>query len=346
MDRLETISIERLTKLFKAEHANVQPHAGSQANMSVYLAALKPGDVILGMDLAAGGHLTHGTKINFSGILFRPFYYGVNRETEQLDYDEIFKIAQSTRPKMIICGASAYPRIIDFKRFSEIARSVGAYLCADIAHIAGLVAAGLHPSPIEFAEFVTGTTHKTLRGPRGGFILCRKSFAQSVDRAVFPGVQGGPLMHVIAGKAIAFKEAMSRRFQLYQKNVIENSLFMARGLLETGYRLVTGGTDNHLILVDMRNKDVTGDETQKVLGSVGITVNKNAIPFDPYPPNIASGIRIGTAAITTRGMGKNEVAKILEFINEALFSRNNATELNILKKRIKKFASQFPIYAE
>ncbi|MCM8765027.1 MAG: serine hydroxymethyltransferase [Candidatus Omnitrophica bacterium] len=346
IDKLEAVAIERLMKLFKAEHANVQPHAGSQANMAVYLAALKLGDVILGMDLAAGGHLTHGTKINFSGMLFRSFYYGVNRETEQLDYDEIFEMAQKLRPKLIICGASAYPRIIDFKRFSEIATSVGAYLCADIAHIAGLVAAGLHPSPVEFAEFITGTTHKTLRGPRGGFILCRERFAQCIDRAVFPGIQGGPLMHVIAGKAIAFKEAMSRGFRSYQKNIIENCSFMARGLLETGYRLVTGGTDNHLILVDMRNKDVTGDETQKVLGSVGITVNKNAIPFDPYPPNIASGIRVGTAAITTRGMGRSEVAKILDFINEAIEKRNNLTELNALKKRIKRFASQFPIYVE
>ncbi|MCM8821330.1 MAG: serine hydroxymethyltransferase [Candidatus Omnitrophica bacterium] len=346
IDKLETVAIERLIKLFRAEHANVQPHAGSQANMAVYLAVLKPGDVILGMDLAAGGHLTHGTKINFSGMVFKPFYYGVNRETEQLDYDEILKIAQSTGPRLIICGASAYPRIIDFKRFSEIAASVGAYLCADIAHIAGLVAAGLHPSPVEFAEFVTGTTHKTLRGPRGGFILCRESFAQCIDRAVFPGIQGGPLMHVIAGKAIAFKEAMSREFRLYQKNIIENCSFMARGFLETGYRLVTGGTDNHLMLVDMRNKHITGEESQKVLGSVGITVNRNAIPFDPYPPNIASGIRVGTAAITTRGMGKSEVAKILDFINEAIEKRDNVTELNFLKKRIKKFASQFPIYAK
>ncbi|MCM8815878.1 MAG: serine hydroxymethyltransferase [Candidatus Omnitrophica bacterium] len=346
IDKLETVAIERLKRLFGAEHANVQPHAGSQANMAVYLAVLKPGDVILGMDLAAGGHLTHGTKINFSGMLFNPFYYGVNRETEQLDYDEILKIAQKTKPKLILCGASAYPRIIDFKRFSEIARNVGAYLCADIAHIAGLVATGLHPSPVEFAEFVTGTTHKTLRGPRGGFILCRKNFAQCIDRAVFPGIQGGPLMHVIAGKAVAFKEAMSKKFNLYQKKVIENSLLMAFGLMEAGYRLVTGGTDNHLILVDLRNKHVTGEEAQKILGSIGITVNKNVIPFDPHPPNITSGIRLGTAAITTRGMGKNEIAKILEFINEAIYNRNNVSELNAMKRRVRRFASQFPIYAE
>lgn len=346
IDRIELIAIERLLKIFRAEHANVQPHAGSQANMAVYMAVLKPGDSILGMDLASGGHLTHGTKVNFSGMMFKPFYYGVNRETEQLDYDEILRIAQAVKPRMIICGASAYPRIIDFKKFSNIAENVGAYLCADIAHIAGIVAAGLHPSPVGFAQFITGTTHKTLRGPRGGFILCKKEFAQMIDKSVFPGIQGGPLMHVIAGKAVAFKEAMSKKFKSYQKDIIDNCSFMARGLIEMGYRLVSGGTDNHLILIDLRNKKITGDQAQRVLGTVGITVNKNAIPFDSLPPNIASGIRIGTAAITTRGMRKPEVCKILEFIDEALKYRDNVSRLRNLKNRIKKFASQFPIYAQ
>ncbi len=344
IDRIESLAIERLTKLFMCEHANVQPHAGSQANMAVYMAVLKPGDVVLGMDLAAGGHLTHGTRVNFSGTIFKSFYYGVDRQTERLNYDEILRIAEKVKPRLIICGASAYPRIIDFEKFSEIARRVGAYLCADIAHIAGLVAAGLHPSPVEFAEFVTGTTHKTLRGPRGGFILCRKNFAQLVDRAIFPGIQGGPLMHVIAGKAVAFKEAMSKKFHLYQKNVVENCRFMAKGLIERGYRLVTGGTDNHLILVDLRNRNMTGDMAQRILGSIGITVNRNAIPFDTLPPNIAGGIRIGTAAITTRGMRKPEVEKIFDFIDEALKIGDNPFKLKLLRKKIKNLASQFPVH--
>ncbi|HOK79285.1 MAG TPA: serine hydroxymethyltransferase [bacterium] len=346
VDKIESIAIERLKKLFNAEHANVQPHAGSQANMAVYLATLKPGDVILGMDLAAGGHLTHGTKVNFSGMIFRPFYYGVDRETEQLNYDEILKIAENVKPKLIICGASAYPRTIDFKKFSEIAKSVGAYLCADIAHIAGIIAAGLHPSPVDYAEFVTGTTHKTLRGPRGGFILCKKAFAQMIDKTVFPGIQGGPLVHVIAGKAVAFKEAMNRKFHVYQKQVLENCSLMARGLIERNFRLVTGGTDNHLILIDLRNKKITGEAAQRALGAAGITVNRNAIPYDPLPPNIASGIRIGTAAITTRGMKKNDIEKIIEFIDEALHYADDFDQLAVVRKQVKKFASQFPIYPE
>ncbi len=298
------------------------------------------------MDLTSGGHLTHGTRVNFSGMIFKPFYYGVNKETERLDYDEILKVAKDTKPRMIICGASAYPRFIDFKRFHEIAESVGAFLCADIAHIAGLIATGLHPSPVEFAEFVTGTTHKTLRGPRGGFIICKRDFAQVIDKTVFPGVQGGPLMHVIAGKAVAFREAMSRKFKSYQKKVVDNCSFMAEGFADMGYRLVSGGTDNHLLLIDLQNKKITGDMAQKILGSVGITVNRNTIPFDPLPPSIASGIRIGTAAITTRGMGHAEIKKILEFIDEALNSRDKIGELKYLKKRIRKLAIQFPIYAE
>lgn len=346
IDKIESVAINRALTLFNAEHANVQPHAGSQANMAVYLSVLKPGDVILGMDLTSGGHLTHGTKVNFSGTIFKPFYYGVNRETEQLDYDEILKIAKKIKPRMIICGASAYPRLIDFRKFYKIAKSVGAYLCADIAHIAGLIVTGLHPSPVEFAEFVTGTTHKTLRGPRGGFILCKRNFAQIVDKAVFPGIQGGPLMHVIAGKAVAFKEAMSKKFKLYQKNVVDNCSFMAKSFLDMGYKLVSGGTENHLLLIDLRSKKITGDVAQRVLGSVGITVNKNAIPFDPQPPIITSGIRIGTAAITTRGMGKTEVKKILEFIDESLNSRDKISELKHIRNKVRKFSSQFPIYAE
>ncbi|HQL65260.1 MAG TPA: serine hydroxymethyltransferase, partial [bacterium] len=281
IDNIEMLANERLMKIFNAEHANVQPHAGSQANMAVYLSVLKPKDTILGMDLSAGGHLTHGAKINFSGIVFNPVYYGVSRETEQIDYDKILEIAKQTKPKMIVCGASAYPRTIDFKKFSEIAEQVGAYLCADIAHIAGIIVAGLHPSPIKYAEFVTGTTHKTLRGPRGGFILCRSKFASQVDRSVFPGIQGGPLVHVIAGKAVAFKEAMSKNFISYQKKVILNSRYIADELAKRNYRIITGGTDNHLVLVDLRNKNITGIAAQQILGDAGITVNRNAIPFDP-----------------------------------------------------------------
>lgn len=346
VDEIESIAISRLKKLFNAEHANVQPHAGSQANMAVYFAALKPGDVILGMDLAAGGHLTHGTKVNFSGVIFKSFYYGVDRETERLNYDEILSIAKKVRPKLIMCGASAYPRIIDFEKFSDIARNVGAYLCADIAHIAGIIAAKLHPSPVECSEFVTGSTHKTLRGPRGGFILCKKAFAQEIDKAVFPGIQGGPLMHVIAGKAVAFKEAMDKKFYFYQKQLLENCSLMAKGLIEKKYRLVTGGTDNHLILIDLRNKMITGEQAQKTIGMVGITVNRNAIPYDPLPPNIASGIRVGTAAITTRGMKKSDIEKILDFIDTALYYRDDGNKLAMIRKQVKKFASQFPIYPE
>lgn len=346
VDRIESLAIKRLIKLFNAEHANVQPHAGSQANMAVYLAVLKPSDTILGMDLSAGGHLTHGTRVNFSGMIFNAFYYGVDRETEQLNYDEIAKIAERIKPKLIICGASAYPRIIDFKKFSEIAKSVGAYLCADIAHIAGLISAGLHPSPVECSEFVTGTTHKTLRGPRGGFILCKNEFAQVIDKSVFPGIQGGPLVHVIAGKAVAFKEAMTRKFKSYQKKILENCLYMAKIFSERQYRLVAGGTDNHLILIDLRNKKITGQQAQRALGMAGITVNRNAIPYDPLPPNIASGIRIGVAAITTRGMGKQEIKKILDFIDRALYYKDQPEKLRMLRKDVSKFASQFPIYAE
>jgi len=346
VDRIESLAIKRLIKLFNAEHANVQPHAGSQANMAVYLAVLKPGDTILGMDLSAGGHLTHGTRVNFSGMIFNAFYYGVDRETEQLNYDEIAKIAERIKPKLIICGASAYPRIIDFKKFSEIAKGVGAYLCADIAHIAGLISTGLHPSPVECSEFVTGTTHKTLRGPRGGFILCKNEFAQVIDKSVFPGIQGGPLVHVIAGKAVAFKEAMTRKFKSYQKKILENCLYMAKLFSERQYRLVAGGTDNHLILIDLRNKKITGQQAQRALGMAGITVNRNAIPYDPLPPNIASGIRIGVAAITTRGMGKQEIKKILDFIDQALYYKDQPEKLRMLRKDVSKFASQFPIYAE
>lgn len=298
------------------------------------------------MDLAAGGHLTHGTKVNFSGVIFKSFYYGVDRETERLNYDEILSIAKKVRPKLIMCGASAYPRIIDFEKFSDIARNVGAYLCADIAHIAGIIAAKLHPSPVECSEFVTGSTHKTLRGPRGGFILCKKAFAQEIDKAVFPGIQGGPLMHVIAGKAVAFKEAMDKKFYFYQKQLLENCSLMAKGLIEKKYRLVTGGTDNHLILIDLRNKMITGEQAQKTLGMVGITVNRNAIPYDPLPPNIASGIRVGTAAITTRGMKKGDIEKILDFIDTALYYRDDGNKLAMIRKQVKKFASQFPIYPE
>jgi glycine hydroxymethyltransferase len=317
VDVVEQLAIDRVKQLFGAEHANVQPHSGAQANTAVYFAFLQPGDTILGMNLAHGGHLTHGSPVSISGKWFNIVPYGVDETTHRINYDEVAELAAKHRPKMIVAGASAYSRIIDFERFGQIAREVGAMLMVDMAHIAGLVAAGLHPSPIGHADIVTTTTHKTLRGPRGGVIMCRAELAAKIDKAVFPGIQGGPLMHVIAAKAVAFKEALTEEFKQYQQQIIKNAATLANGLLQAGFTLVSGGTDNHLLLVDLRFQNMTGKEAEKILDAVGVTVNKNAIPYDPTSPFITSGIRIGTAALTSRGMKEADmeiVAKIIAMV--------------------------------
>ncbi len=317
VDVVEQLAIDRVKQLFGAEHANVQPHSGAQANTAVYFAFLQPGDTILGMNLAHGGHLTHGSPVSISGKWFNIVPYGVDETTHRINYDEVAELAAKHRPKMIVAGASAYSRIIDFERFGQIAREVGAMLMVDMAHIAGLVAAGLHPSPVGHADIVTTTTHKTLRGPRGGVIMCRAELAAKIDKAVFPGIQGGPLMHVIAAKAVAFKEALSDEFKQYQQQIVKNAATLAKGLLQEGFTLVSGGTDNHLLLVDLRSQNMTGKEAEKILDAVGVTVNKNAIPYDPTSPFITSGIRIGTAALTSRGMKEADmeiVAKIIAMV--------------------------------
>jgi len=345
VDVVENIAIERAKKLFGAEHVNVQPHSGSQANMAVYMATLNPGDRLLGMDLSNGGHLTHGARVSFSGKLYLSFGYGVNPETGLIDYDEVQAIAEEFKPRLIVCGASAYPRIIDFKKFREIADSVDAYLMADIAHIAGLVAAGLHPSPIPYCEFVTTTTHKTLRGPRGGMIMTKEFFAKPIDKMVFPGMQGGPLMHVIAAKAVCFKEAMSEEFKEYQKQVVKNAKKLAEVLMEKGFKLVSGGTDNHLMLVDLTDKKITGKEAEEALGKVGITVNKNTIPGDTQSPFVTSGIRIGTPAVTTRGMKEKEMEKIGELIAETLNNIGDEKKYAIIREEVKKLCEEFMFYS-
>jgi len=344
VDTVEQLAIDRAKQLFGAEHVNVQPHSGSQANMAVYLAALDYGDTVLAMDLACGGHLTHGLKINFSGRSYNFIPYTVDKETEMLDYDAIEALAKEHKPKMIVAGASAYSRIIDFKRFREICDKVGAYLFVDMAHIAGLVAADLHPSPIPYAEFVSTTTHKTLRGPRSGMILCRQEFAKKINSTVFPGIQGGPLMHVIAAKAVAFNEALSDGFKEYQKKIIENAKIFAQALEGLGYRIVTGGTDNHLFMVDLRPKNITGKETSSVLDKVRITVNKNLIPFDPLSPMVTSGIRIGTPTVTSRGMGKEEMETIAQLIDKAITHKEDHEELTKVNQAVHHLTEIFPIY--
>ena len=339
VDVAENLAIERAKKLFGAEHANVQPHSGAQANMTVYFSVLNPGDTILGMNLAHGGHLTHGSPVNFSGKLYNIVPYGVD-ETGYIDYAELRRIALECKPKMIVAGASAYPRIIDFAKFRKIADEVGAYLMVDMAHIAGLVAAGLHPSPVPYADFVTTTTHKTLRGPRGGMILCNEKYAKAVDKALFPGIQGGPLMHVIAGKAVALKEALSADFKEYQLQIIKNAKVLADELVSRGYKLVSGGTDNHLMLVDLSEKGITGKDAEALLDRVGITVNKNAIPFDTQKPNITSGIRIGTPAMTTRGMKEEEMKEIARLIDMAL----SGVDESKVAEDVLKLTSRFPLY--
>jgi glycine hydroxymethyltransferase len=343
VDKIESLAIERVKNLFGAEHANVQPHSGSQANMSVYITVLKPGDTILGMNLSHGGHLTHGHPLSFSGKEYKVVAYGVRREDERIDYDELAAVAREHRPGLIIAGASAYPREIDFARFAEVAAEIGAVLMVDIAHIAGLVLAGLHGSPVPHAEFVTSTTHKTLRGPRGGFILCRADRAKDLDRSVFPGVQGGPLEHVIAAKAVAFAEAGTPEFADYQRRVVENARALADRLTARGFRLVSGGTDNHLMLVDVGAAGLSGKEAEKMLEAVGLTVNKNTIPFDTRPPLVASGIRIGTPAITTRGMGTPEMASIGDAIARILESRGDAGVQDEVRRTVAELCSAFPL---
>ncbi len=345
VDQVETLAIERAKKLFGAEHANVQPHSGSQANTAVYLATLKPGDKILTMNLSHGGHLTHGHPNNFSGLFFDAVNYGVSKEDERIDYDEIAEVAEREKPKMITVGASAYSRVIDFARMGEIARSCGAYLMADIAHIAGLVAAGLHPSPVPHADFVTTTTHKTLRGPRGGLILCRADMAKAIDSAVFPGVQGGPLMHVIAAKAVCFKQALGEDFRAYQQQVIANAKAMAEAMAKRGFRVVSGGTDNHLMLIDLRDKDadLTGKKAQELLDRANITCNKNTIPFETRSPFQASGIRLGTPAVTTRGMGQAEMDTIVGAIDLVLSNRDDDSKIAEAREIALGLCKQFPL---
>lgn len=344
VDVVERLAIARAKELFNVEHANVQPHSGAQANMAVYFALLDPGDTILGMSLTHGGHLTHGHPINISGKYYNIISYGVSRETGRIDYDEVRRLARRYNPKIIVAGASAYPRIIDFDTFAEIAREVDAYLMADMAHIAGLVAAGLHPSPCADADFITTTTHKTLRGPRGGMILCKAEYAAEIDRAVFPGIQGGPLMHIIAAKAVALGEALRGDFVSYQQQVIDNAQALAQGLLERDFKLVSGGTDNHLLLVDLRSKGMTGKEAEEVLGVVGITVNKNAIPFDSESPFITSGIRLGTPAMTSRGMQEAQMEEIADLIHLALTHRDDARVRAQVQGRVRNLCNQFPLY--
>lgn len=344
VDVVEQLAIDRAKELFGAEHVNVQPHSGSQANMAVYLSSLQTGDTLMALDLACGGHLTHGHKINFSGRTYHIVSYGVNKETEMLDYEAIRVQAKEAKPKMIVAGASAYSRTIDFKKFREICDEVGALLMVDMAHIAGLVAAGLHPNPVPYAEFVTTTTHKTLRGPRSGMILCRQEFAKKVDSAIFPGTQGGPLMHVIAAKAVCLKEALTPEFKKYQEQIVKNAKVMSEALAKKGYRIVAGGTDNHLFMVDLRPKGAKGFETAGVLDKVCITVNKNLIPYDPEKPAVTSGIRIGTPAATTRGMKEKEMEQIAEFIDQAITHRSDEAVLKKIKKDVLTLTKKFPLY--
>jgi glycine hydroxymethyltransferase len=344
VDQVESLAIARAKELFGAEHANVQPHSGSQANMTVYLAVLKPGDSYLGMNLAHGGHLSMGSPVNFSGILYHVIPYGVAETTETIDYDALERLAKEHRPRLVIAGASAYPRIIDYPRFRKIADGIGAYLMVDMAHIAGLVAAGLHPSPVPYADFVTTTTHKTLRGPRGGMVLCRAEHAKMIDSKVFPGMQGGPLMHVIAAKAVALKEALSPEFKTYQQQIVTNARVLAQALMDKGLRLVSDGTDNHLMLVDLRRSELTGKVAQETLEKARITVNRNAVPFDTRSPFVTSGIRIGTPAVTSRGMKETEMRVIADCIARALHAVNDEATLGSVAGEVAKLCRKFPVY--
>ena len=342
VDEIENIAIERAKKLFNAEHVNVQPHSGSQANMAVYFSVLKPGDVVLGMDLSNGGHLTHGSSVNFSGKIFNFVSYKVNKYTEEIDYEEVKKLALKHRPRMIVAGASAYSRSIDFEKFSSIAKEIGAYLMVDMAHIAGLVATNFHKSPVPYADFVTSTTHKTLRGPRGGLILCKKEYAKVIDKNIFPGIQGGPLMHIIAGKAVCFKEALEPEFKQYINQVVLNAKILAKSLQYYGFKLVSNGTDNHLILVDLNNKNITGKEAENILDSIGITVNKNTVPNETKSPFITSGIRIGTPAVTTRGFKEDDMREIASIINDTI--ENRGRKLSQIQGRVNTLCEKYPLY--
>jgi len=342
IDAIETLAIERVKKLFNAEHANVQPHSGTQANMAVYSALLQPGDTVMGMSLDQGGHLSHGAEVNFSGKLYHPVFYGVNRKTEMLDYDEIERLAMEHKPKLIIAGASAYPRTIDFERFRYIADEVGAKLLIDMAHIAGLIAAGLHPNPVPHAQVVTSTTQKTLRGPRGGFILCKQGLAQAIDAAVFPGTQGGPLMHIIAAKAVCFSQAMQPNFVSYQQSVLTNAKILASELKKYGFRIVSGDTDTHLALVDLTSKGITGKDAESVLESASILVNRNTIPFDPKPPRITSGIRVGSPAVTTRGFSTEEMKRVAFWISDVLSHPDDKYTINKTRQEVVEMCQHFP----
>ncbi|WP_138204622.1 serine hydroxymethyltransferase [Haloimpatiens lingqiaonensis] len=341
VDEIEDLARERLKKVFGAEHVNVQPHSGASANIAAYFAIIKPGDTILGMNLSHGGHLTHGSPVNISGSYFNVVSYGVDPDDQRIDYEEVRRLAVEHKPKVIVAGASAYPRIIDFAKFREIADEVGAYLMVDMAHIAGLVAAGLHPNPVEYADIVTSTTHKTLRGPRGGIILCKKELAKAIDKAIFPGTQGGPLMHIIAAKAVCFKEALSDEFKEYQKQVVKNAKALADALVDRGFNLVSGGTDNHLVLVDLRNKNITGKEAQILLDKIHITANKNSVPFETESPFVTSGIRLGSPAVTTRGMKEEDMVEIADIIAKAIENREDLEPLN---KRVAALCEKYPLY--
>ena len=345
-DIVENLARERAKELFGTEHVNVQPHSGSQANMAVFFSVLKPGDTILSMSLSHGGHLSHGASVNFSGTLYKPVSYGVNRDSGYIDYDEVRRLAMENKPKMILVGASAYSRTIDFKIFSDIAKEAGAYLLADIAHIAGLVAAGLHPSPVPYADFVTTTTHKTLRGPRGGMIMCKAEYAKAIDKMIFPGIQGGPLVHVIAAKAVALKEALGKDFKEYQLKVIKNAKRLAEELVKSGFKIISGGTDNHLMLVNLTSKGITGKEAEEALDKAGITVNKNVIPYEERPAAITSGIRLGTPCVTTRGMGEEEMAEIADIITSVIENNKDADAIASLSGRVDVLCEKFPLYSE
>ena len=346
VDIVEDLAIKRVKELYGAEHANVQPHSGSQANMAVYMAVLKPGDTILGMDLAHGGHLSHGAKVNFSGKIYNAVYYGLNPETELIDYDQVYRLAKEHKPKLIVAGASAYPRVIDWEKFAQIAEDVGAYLMVDMAHYSGLIAGGVYPNPVPYAHFVTSTTHKTLRGPRGGFILCKAEFAKDIDKSVFPGIQGGPLMHVIAAKAVAFKEAMTEEFKRYARQVVKNAQAMAEEFMRLGFKVVSNGTDSHIVLLDLRNKGITGKQAEEAIGRANITVNKNAVPFDPLPPTKTSGIRIGTPAMTTRGMKEDEMRYIARLIAQVINNIEDSDTIEKVSKEVIELCQQFPLYPE
>lgn len=343
-DEVERLAQDRAKELFKVDHVNVQPHSGSQANMAVYFAFLQPGDTIMGMSLTHGGHLSHGSPVNFTGKLYKTVFYGVDKETGFINMDEVKKLAHEYKPKIIITGASAYPRTIDFKSFYEIAKEVGAYLMADVAHIAGLIATDIHPSPVPYSDFITTTTHKTLRGPRGGVVMCRAEYAKAIDKAVFPGIQGGPLVHVIAAKAVAFREALSEDFKEYQKRVVKNAKTLAEGLKRRGFKLISNGTDNHLILVDLTNLNITGKEAEEALDKAGITVNKNTIPFDTKPPTVTSGIRIGTPCLTTRGMGEVEMEEIAEIMDRVIKNISKPSVIKDMQKKVQALCKKFPIY--